>query len=293
MKLNELLKKMIEQRGVSVSDDTIKKILDNNALASLEVDDVVSTKLTEPIFTLESAKQNPEIINSIRAAALDGVDAEIKSIIEKQNWTPEQKQEVLSQNKTKLKLEKLTEKLAELNSQKGSSDTQTTLNKKIEELNGQIKIVRDEYEVKLKSVGDERKSDKIGWELNSIYNGFNYALPDVPKDVATIAAKSVIDKLVKEKGLTFDLTDEGLKIKTKEGTDYFDNNVKVSPSEFIQKNLLQSKLLKVSDKSQNGNGQQQRPATGSNGSSNGTPLKGMEALDSLLEDSIKNNGQNF
>lgn len=282
MKLNEQLTALFLKLGVDTTSDEVKAILGNASLASIEVSDAVSSKLAGDFFTKDSAMQNPDIRSAIRAEALNGVDAEVDALGTKFGLDDETMTAIKSEKKSGKRYALLVDKIADLKEKStlATGKDKDALNKQIEKLNGDIVKIGKEWETKLAEVETARKTDKVSWELDGIYKGYDYALP-TEKNESVQVAKSIIDSIAKEKGLRFEISDKGVQILTKEGTQYFDNNIAVTPNDFIKKSLLEKKILKVSE----GNGKQpdraQRPDNGMpkqpDNSSFGSALKSMIA----------------
>jgi len=247
-KLNILLQSVFSKLGVDTTSPEAQKLLGNSTLTSIEVGEDISKLMDTDFLTKEAAIQNPEIRSKIRAEALNGVDASLNDLIKGYEFDPETAGEILNQDKTTSKIKKAVEKIEELTRKKvkaSSKDTET-LNSEIEKLNKQILATKSEYENQLNEVNNLRKTDKINWELDTIYAGFDYSLP-AEKNVSITAAKAIISDILNKKGLKFEAGENGVKLLTKENTDYYENNVALAPADFLKKTLLETKMLKMND----------------------------------------------
>ncbi len=255
MKLSETLTSLFSRLGVDTTTDEAKTILGNPALATIEVADAVSTRLAGDFFTKESAMQNPDIRSTLRAEALNGVDAEVDELGKRFELDADTMTTIKAEKKSGKRYAKLVETIADLKEKKayatGKDKDALTKQIEIEKLNADIVSLRTEGDNRVAEVEKLRKTDKICWELDGIYNEFDYALP-TEKSVSIMAAKSIIERTAQEKGLRFEISDKGVQILTKEGTPYFDNNIQVNTKDFIKRNLLEKKVLKVSDNGSNG-----------------------------------------
>jgi len=262
MKLNEQLTKAFQKLGVDTSTAEMQTILGNAALASIEVPEAVSNVLAKDFFTKESALQNPEIKSAIRAEALNGVDAEVDALATKFGLDEETITAIKAEKKSGKRYALLVDKIADLKekSANATGKDKDALSKQIEKLNAEILAAKTDGDARVANVEKLRKTDKIGWELDGIYNNYEYALP-TDKNISIQAAKSIIDGISKEKGIRFEISDKGVQILTSEGTQYFENNTPVTPQDFIKKNLLEKKILKVSE----GNGKAPERQERSNG----------------------------
>jgi hypothetical protein len=248
MKLNALLTTVFNNLGVDISDPKTQSILGNPNLANLEFPEELSNRLTESKFyTKESALQNPEIRNTIRAEALNGVDSLIGELGKKYELDHESLDAINAQDKSSKKYQKLVDSIAETQAKKynASGKDKDALNKQLEDLNAQMVKMRDKHSEEIRLEKNARKTDRLNWELDSIYNGIDYSM-EAPKNVAKKAARTIVEELAREKGISFDLGEDSLRMVTKDGTEYFDNNVKISPADYIKRTLAENKLLKTS-----------------------------------------------
>ena len=247
-KLSETLNTLFQKLGVDTSSAEAKTILGNTALTSIEVPVAVSNVLAGEFFSKDSAMQNPEIRSAIRAEALNGVDAEVDALATKFGLDEDTITAIKAEKKSGKRYAALVDKVAELKEKSAiaTGKDKDALNKQIEKLNADILAAKTDGDKRVAEVESLRKTDKIGWELDGIYKGYDYALP-TEKNESVVVAKSIIDNIAKEKGLRFEISDKGFQILTKEGTQYFDNNTPVTPQDFIKRNLLEKKILKVSD----------------------------------------------
>lgn len=248
MKLNTVLHGVFSKLGIDISSSEAQALLNNAQLANIEVADSVANGLSTDFFTKESAMSNPEIRNAIRAEAFNGIDSVTKELMSKYELPEDTQAEILKEEKSSKKYGKLVETIEKLTRQKSkaSGADQDTLNKEISKLNEKIVGLRTEYEANLDNEKKGRKLDRINWELDGIYNGLDYALPS-EKGISTTAAKAVMGQILQSRGLKFETTENGIQLLTKDGTEHFENNVKISPSDFIKRSLLENKLIKVSE----------------------------------------------
>lgn len=288
MKLNIVLTQVLKNLGVDTASEDAQKLLGNTNLTSIEVAESVSNHLTAEYFTKESALQNPEIRSKIKAETLNGIDAQTKDLMTQYELDPDTVAEIMKEDKSSKKLSKLVDKVAELtrNKSKASTADKDAMNQEISKLNKQIIDLKNDYESKITQERAARKGDRINWELDSIYNGLEYALA-AEKNISITAAKAIIGQVAKEKGLKFETGDAGMQILTAEGTEYFENNLKITPQDFIKKTLTENKLLKVSDtrtETQGARTQQQnfRPSAQTTGNQSFDA-----AIDSLIQTNTK------
>ncbi len=246
LKLADVLKSIASQSGVSETE--IKTILDNPALASIEVDDVVSTKLTAPRLSMDAAKNNPDLKKHFTALALNGVDAGLERLATEHGLSAEDITELKALDNTSKRMDSLTSKIKTLEAAKSTKGADTDkLNKTIEELNGQIVKVREEKIAELKAKDDGLENERTDWTSNNVLSNFEYAM-QVDKEINVLTTKALVNKELQKLGLNVKRENDDLVLKTSEGTDYFDTtNKKVSYQDFATKVAANNKLLKASN----------------------------------------------
>lgn len=246
MKIKDLIKSIASQSGVSETE--IKTLLDNTTLDSIEIEDAVSTKLVAPRLSLEAAKNNPDLKKHFTALALNGIDAELERTATEHGLTAEEISELKALDSTSKRVSAITKKVQALEAAKvgkGTADTEK-LNKQIEDLNNQIVSERNSKVSELAAKDASLENERIDWTLNSMLSNHEYATP-VDKEINILTAKTLINKSIQEKGLKIVRENNNLVLKTSEGTEYFDNNVKVGVQDFTTKVLANAKLLKASN----------------------------------------------
>lgn len=292
VKANVLLKTIGEKIGLSA--DQIAKLSGNPALLTIDIDDDVAIEVTnKEVFTADSAASNGKIRSKLKAEFFDGVDQQARTLAIKHGLSEDEVKELDKLLKTEEKLDKVMEKIVakEKLASQSSGKVKSDLEKEIEKLNGQVKSVKDEYELKINSLESQRKDDRVNWEIGSKFNGLDYAIPDgFSKSDFALASRAIMENKLKEKGVKFKLTDTGLEpYNAKDDTRYYDNNVAISADDLIKKLATESKLVKVSNGKEGTQttqfkvqqNQNQQPAIRING-----------ALDNKLTESIErhNNG---
>lgn len=251
-KFSEILKLMIERTGVSVTDATIKTILDNPVLATIEVDEAVSNKLLQEMLTLEAAKQNPELVGYFRHSILGGLDAELERGMTKFELPDDAKAAIKAEKSSYARAILLADKVKELTEKKvgaGSKD-KTALDKEIEKLNGELATLKQSFETEKNNLLGGFAAKEVEWRRESVYSNF---IPKMDKKYNPKVNLNIIKTTVTEA-----LQKDGLKVVDKEGnltlltaadTEYFDktSNVKVGFEDYVTKTLANEKLLVASE----------------------------------------------
>ncbi len=245
--LNVTLSTILKKLGVNTASAEAQTLLGNAALATIEVPDEISNSLNKDFFTLDSALQHPEILTKARAEALNGIDAHVESLWEGSGLDADTITQLKAEKKTTARISKTIE-LIKAKKDAAFSATGKEKQDLVNEINSlQNKLIEDnkKFEVDLNTERSGRKLDKINWTLDEVYNALDYASP-TEKAISVHAAKAIVSKIASDKGIVFEMGDNGLSLKTTAGTDYVQDNTKLSPKDFITKTLMESKFLKVS-----------------------------------------------
>jgi len=80
MKLDKLFESLAKKAGIDTNDTDFISVLDK--IKEAEVSDNIAYKLEGSLFDKETAKQDYELKSHFTALALNGVDSEIKNVIE-------------------------------------------------------------------------------------------------------------------------------------------------------------------------------------------------------------------
>jgi hypothetical protein len=233
LKMQEVITRMFKQYGLS--DQEVKTVIDlGNANDDIEVEEDLANKLGSNLLTVDAAKANPEVRKAITGEALNGFDALGNQLVEEYKIPDE--------------------KLAEIKAEKSTHKRIKMITNLIAELNGELAKLKETHAGELESLKTGFNVERVGAKVSDIYSQLEYAMADVPKDVAIAAARGVMKQIEDKDGVEYKLTDNGLELFKKDGTPYFDpvSNKPLPPVDYIQRNLQTNKLLKVSAPPGNG-----------------------------------------
>lgn len=141
--LNKVIENLAKRAGVDINDESFKAILDKTK--EVEINDDIAVKLESNLFDIETAKQNYNLKSHFTALALNGVDAELNTLMD----------EFLSDNE---------DVRTELLGIKSTPKRVSTLAKKIKELT--------EKKVSADDNGDKNKANKAQAEIDRLINEF-------------------------------------------------------------------------------------------------------------------------
>lgn len=251
LKMQEVIDRMFKQYGLS--DEDVKAIMeadDASATDEIEVEEDIANKLGQNLLTVESAKANAEVRKSITAEALNGFDTLGTQLIDEYKIPDDKLAEIKAEKSTHKRIKLLTKLIADIKAEEAtaSSKDSAAAAKTIKELNEQLAGLKEKHKTELDTLNGNFNKERVKSKVDDIYLGLEYALADVPKEVAIAAARGVIQRVEETEGVEYKLTDNGLELVKKDGTPYFDatTNKPVAPKDFIQRHLQTNKLLKVS-----------------------------------------------
>lgn len=283
--LGDAISHLTKAAGIAEDNAALKQFLSNPTISGYDFPDEIFSGITSKLMTKEEAIAKPEIINHFRATHYNGIDAELESTLKEIGKYDELKDllsaEKSSPKKVTLAVKKLSEKLNELaGSTKGDN---SKLISEINELKTQIaglettkseavKAVESQWAKKVEdmaftqAIGSHKLHNPAGWDSSLL----------------TKLAKEKVSEVLKSKGYQTKLNENGsLELITAEGTKVFENNKEVGINDFLQKTLLESKLLEVS---QPPHPRQPNPTqAASSSANNGTMSKFAQAAQASLE----------
>lgn len=262
MKLGTFLSNLAKKSGVDTTQQSFIDLLAHD----IDIPDAIATGIDTSLMNEEAAKVKFKTAH--RTEALNGVDKVIEDLLTELAYGEDEVAEVKGERNTYEKVSKLVRSVKALEAKKAGSkgEAKDALEKKIEQLNAEIKASKQAFTDKEKEWQTTRDSDLTNFEIQKILLGKEYALPkEMDRDIVLSTAQTAINKALATKGYKIVRTDAGLSIVDKDGNKAFsDNHEAVEPASFIDGALAQNKLLKVNDQSQSGGGnnQQQIPGGG-------------------------------
>jgi len=287
MTIGDFLNNLAKQAGIDATNPALVSILSNAEVSQAKLDEGFAKQLTSGLLTLEAAKQNPDLKSHFTALALNALDSQLNELTTEFEIPEEVRAELTAEKSSYKRAGLLARKVKELEAKKigATKGDKDKLALQIDELNGQIAKIKNDAMAEKSQLLEQHKADRINWELNALYNSFNYATP-LAKEANTEMAKILIKAELDKRGLKIENVDGNLRLATKEGTDFYENNQKVDIKSFVEKTLATQKVLSIDDKQQH---QQQQQGNGIK-----TPEKPTAAfnkVDAMLNEAL-GKGQN-
>lgn len=262
MLLGDLINSLAKTAGIDEKDENLVKLMAIKEVATAEIADDLGSKIQSSLMTMEAASNNPEIINRLKAEALNPVDDKLNALYKEVFGMDDSAIDTLKNTKgtyNRMDLFASTISQAHKNAIKaleeakgGTADpkAKAELQTKIDELNGELAGIKES------TVSSNDHQDMIdGYEgmiqelqLKNMFSNYNYAM-DVSKDVNIGVASSIFQNELHKLGVELVNENSNLVLKTKlengDYTKYFKDNKEITPKDLADELLAQHKLLKV------------------------------------------------
>jgi hypothetical protein len=255
MKLGDFLNTIAGKTGKT---EEIKAVLNNTALATIEIDDVLANDINSSLLTIDGAKNNQALKTHFSTLALNGVDAEILNSIEAFGFDDEVKTELLGEKNTYHKHRKLTAKIKEtveaLRAAAQKDDTRAIekYTAQINKLQGELSSVKESHVPKseVETLKKQHEGELTNFIVKNTLSTKKYANETVSPDINVEFANVVLGRALSDKGIVLVKDGNGLKLKqaSDPALDFYDSQQKaVTFNDFVDKTLAEAKILAVSD----------------------------------------------
>jgi hypothetical protein len=255
MKLGDFLNTIAGKTGKT---EEIKAVLNNTALATIEIDDALANDINSALLTIEGAKNNQALKAHFSTLALNGVDAEILNSIEALGFDDAVKTELLGEKNTYQKHRKLTAEIKKtvealkVATQKDDPKMIEKYTAQINKLQSELSGVKESHIPKseLETLKKQHEGELTNFIVRNTLSTKKYANETVSPDINIEFANVVLSRALAEKGVV--LVKDGNVLKLKQAADpaldYYDGQQKaVACGDFVDKTLADAKILAVSD----------------------------------------------
>jgi len=257
--LDELIVSLAKGAGIDPeTNEALKTIRSNEALAKIEVDTTLKNVLLNNLMNMDSAKNNPSLLEHFKgkigdeylATKLNGIDALIEKMTDEFELSDESKGKVKTADRTNKKLTALRDELRNEYEKKGtSSKDKETLLSEIQKLNAAILQEKTNSTELVKAKENELLGKMQAKDYNLILESYNYATDNMDRETAKIVADTKLNKLLAEKGWVKQYSPDSadlFKVVTTTGTEAFDQNQPVQFKKLLDSVITDGKLLRVS-----------------------------------------------
>jgi hypothetical protein len=248
MDFGQLVNNLASAAGIPASDPSLISFLSNAELATAKVDDGFASKLQSGLLSIEAAKNHPELKSHYTALALNALDSQINELQDEFQIPEDIKAELKLEKSSYKRAGQLVRKVKELEAKKVGADAgdKNKLAQQIDALNSELATIKGQYSNEKNALIESHKKDRIDWELNALYNSYDYAT-QMSKEANTKLAQALVNDEMSKRGLRIENVENNLRLATKEGTDFYENNQKISIKDFIDKTLATHKVLIIGD----------------------------------------------
>lgn len=249
IKLKDFLSALAKKAGFDIESEAAKPFF--AALPDVEVPDDVNKGIDNSLISLQDAKNNfPDIKNHYYKSALDGVDNELKTLMEDFKLEDPIRQEILGEKSSYKRVPLLARKLVELERQKLTSTTgkdKLEIQKQIDELHTQLAAAKTALENEKKSFETQRLQDRIQIKKNVLFSGLKTIHDELDPDIRYGILDTLVNSGLQGANAKLVLDDNGnLQLLRNDGTNFYgENNQQLKASQFIEQILAKNKQIKV------------------------------------------------
>lgn len=250
MKAGEFLNNLATLAGIPADSDALKTILAAQSFSEVDIPDEITAKVNSSLMTMESAKNNTDLVKHFRGSILGSLDARINQVMDAQPtiFTDDVKSKIDGLQSSYDKVSELAKVMAEQSKGSGNDSAELdALKKQIANLNTENSELKAGQE-NLKSEYEQKLTQKdMGFVDQSVIGSLSFADALDKKDYMTLTQNKVDAKL-KEMGAVKHYENGEIKLKKQEGdalVDLYVDNKAVSYSDFVKQTAAESKFLNV------------------------------------------------
>lgn len=247
--LGQLFQHLAAKAGVDPNDQNLINALSSSELSKISLHSDLVKSIDENLLSVTTAKDNhPNIKNHYHAQALNALDKKLDTIVQELGLSDEDADAIGKEKNSYKRLDLVLSKVQEKKSTAGSED-KSALQRQVEDLARQLKEADNLRATEVGKVEALRKSDKISYELRSMFGATKTVYDGLSQIARNTALMTVIAQRLQEEDVVFDFTDtDEFTIRKKDGTTYLGaNHEKITPQMFIDSTLAQNKILAVSE----------------------------------------------
>lgn len=222
-----------------------------------ELPDDIATQLDNSLLTIKAATNNhPDVKKVYFAQAYNGLDAELKAILEELPFDEVVKSELAAEPSSTKRTVALIKKLKDLQIKKddtGDIGKAAKLQEQINELHAKIKAEQDAKKELQSTYEKQIKDIHIKSKLSGMLSQYKTVYDELPSEAKQAAIDALLNKALQDSDAEFTFDEKGsLALMKKDGTNVFgDNHTQLTPQSFIDKSL--SKILQVTNTNSGGN----------------------------------------
>lgn len=265
VKIGQFILDIAAKAGVNI-DTTSPELIDILA-SGVEIPESVSNAFNSAkILTPEAARNNKELKFHYFSQAMNGIDAEIESILDQYEFPEDARTEIKSVNSTFGKLPILAQKMKDLHEKRDSAtgSDKTALTKQINDLQAEMANKLREKDEAIAAEKNNASSRITNMILRNKIASRKLDTSKFDSDMMQDIALNLLNKELQTKGAKIINHNDELRLRRvdDEQLEFYENNNRVTIDSFIDQLLANNKLLAVTD---------QPPAPGNNGTQHYNP----------------------
>ena len=271
MTVAEWLNNNAESIGIDIqSNEALKKI--TTATATLEL----PAEFEGKFLTRKAAENDPLLKSHYFAQAYNGIDSTLKQTLTDLGLDTEAMNSLLQEKATGKNVAAALKKIQELEAAKVGSNKgeKAELQNEINALKANLAAANTAKEAEITQLKAQFENELVGFQIDNTLSSYNYGDRPEDKSKGVVLAKHFLNSAIQEKGLKIVKTDSGIVLKTKDNTDYYENNKLVSFKDLADGIMASNKLIAITDPKNTG-GTPQKPGAPAQQTipSNEDPLK--------------------
>lgn len=244
--VGETLSNIFQKAGIAADNPLLKLLLSSPELANVQVPDELVTAVDTGLLSIDAAKNNhPEIKKVYTAAAYDGMDKHLISILGSDTFDDADLAEIKNEKSTSKKYEIAISKLkAAKASAKGADKDEinrqlTAAHEAARIAKQEVETVRSEYEGKIKGI-------HLDSALSALISNYKTIFDELPGKAKLTAMKATLEQALQDKNAMLAVDENGnLTLSTKDGYNVFGSNQQqLTPQSFLDQSF--APILKVS-----------------------------------------------
>lgn len=243
--IGELINNLAIKAGMKADDPNLVSLLSSPDLQKITVPDELVTTIDRGLLNIDDARNNhPVIKNKYFADAYDGLDKFLLTLIQDDTFDETELAEIKAEKSTQKKIQLIHGKLKAKASASPNKEDKTETNKKIAELNEQVRLAKEggenikkEYEGKIKNI-------HLDSNLNALFGNYKTIYDEMP-DIKNVSLKAIVQKALQDNNAEFSINEAGqLVLVGKDGTNVFgSDNRQLTPQSLLDKSF--APILKV------------------------------------------------
>lgn len=273
---------LAKKAGVKEDDEALKAFIQDKEFFDKAFPEALQTGIDNELISIKDAQNNHPVIKPYYTQqSLAPVDKLIETIVNESDFDDDTKALLTAKTNTHKRLGELITRLKAQKKEALNKGDKDAIQKQVDDLH---KVIADK-DLQLQNKDKQYDSDlskiKIEYKLDSLTGNYKTIYDDLEPEVKAISLKTIINKNLQDNKAVFAFDDKGnFTLLKEDGTNYYgDNHQQIEPKGFIEKILSQNKLLKVTDQTGNGqgnnSGHKPPPQGGSGNNTRNATLSGM------------------